>query len=125
MRVTTSFSEREELFRQQAQVLKALANASRLMLVDRLLHGPCPVGELNDLFASDRTTVSKHLGVLRAIGIVRDRREAGHVIYELCTPCVANVFACTRTVLEERAIATGAAGSARRGRRAPAETTAA
>ena len=95
-------AEHDELFRQQAMVLKALANASRLRLVERLLHGPCPVSDLVDLVPSDRTTVSKHLGVLRAHGIVRDRREAGAVVYELRTPCVANIFTCTRAMLEER-----------------------
>jgi len=103
MTATTTDAERDELFHQQALVLKALANASRLKLVDRLVRGPCPVGELTQLIASDRTTVSKHLSVLRAHGIVRDRREAGAVVYELRTPCVAGVFACTQTLLEERA----------------------
>ena len=86
-------------------MLKALANASRLKLVDRLLRGPCPVGELTALVGSDRTTVSKHLGVLRAHGIVRDRREAGAVVYELRTPCAATIFSCSRKMLDERAVA--------------------
>ncbi len=100
---TLTDAERDELFHQQALVLKALANASRLKLVHRLVRGPCPVGELTQLIASDRTTISKHLSVLRAHGIVRDRRAAGVVMYELRTPCVAGVFACTQTLLEERA----------------------
>lgn len=94
--------ERDEILRQQVMVLKALANASRLQLVERLLLGPCPVADLVGLIDADRTTVSKHLGVLRAHGIVRDRREAGAVVYELRTPCVASIFACTRAMLDER-----------------------
>lgn len=97
--------ERDEVLRQQAMVLKALANPSRLLLVERLLLGPCPVADLIGLIDVDRTTVSKHLGVLRAHGIVRDRREAGAVVYELRTPCVASIFACTRAMLDERAAA--------------------
>ncbi len=122
MSETTLNAEREELFHQQALVLKALANASRLKLVDRLVHGPCPVGELTALIDSDRTTVSKHLAILRAHGIVRDRREAGAVVYELRTPCAASVFECTRRMLEERALAPRAARTGRRPRQARPET---
>ena len=92
----------DDLFRRQAQVLKALANESRLKIVDRLTRGPCSVGELTDLVGSDRTTVSKHLAVLRAHGIVRDRREGSIVVYTLLTPCVTGFFSCATQVLEER-----------------------
>ena len=54
----------ENVFRRQARVLKALANESRLQIVDRLLRGECSVGELTELVGSDRSTVSKHLAVL-------------------------------------------------------------
>ena len=122
MTATITDAERDELFHQQALVLKALANASRLKLVHRLVRGPCPVGELTQLIASDRTTVSKHLGVLRAHGIVRDRRAAGAVVYELRTPCVAGVFACTQTLLEERTNPPRPTPADRRQRRAPRDT---
>lgn len=93
---------REDVFRRQAQVLKALANESRLMIVDRLSRGECSVGELTDLVGSDPSTVSKHLAVLRSHGIVRDRREGNVVYYTLMTPCVLKFFACATQVMKER-----------------------
>jgi len=93
----------EDMFKRQAQVLKALASESRLKIVNRLARGECSVGELTDLIGSDRTTVSKHLAVLRAHGIVADRREGNVVFYTLLTPCVVNFFACATQVLKERA----------------------
>lgn len=90
------------VFRQQAVVLKALANESRLKIVDRLSQGECAVGELTELIGSDRTTVSKHLAILRAHGIVQDRREGTTVFYTLLTPCVLNFFSCATQVLKER-----------------------
>lgn len=93
----------DEVFRQQAQVLKALAHESRLKIVDRLARGECSAGELTDVVGSDRTTVSKHLAILRAHGIVRDRREGSVVVYTLLTPCVTNFFSCATRVLKERA----------------------
>jgi DNA-binding transcriptional ArsR family regulator len=95
-------TESHDRFWQQAQVLKALAHPTRLKIVDRLARGSCSVGELTDLVGSDRTTVSKHLAVLRSHGIVRDRRQANSVHYTLLTPCVTSFFSCATQLLEER-----------------------
>jgi ArsR family transcriptional regulator len=92
----------KDTFRRQAQVLKALANESRLKIVDRLAKGECSVGELTELVGSDQSTVSKHLAVLRSHGIVRDRRDGNVVYYTLMTPCVVSFFACATQVLKER-----------------------
>jgi DNA-binding transcriptional ArsR family regulator len=91
-----------ESYRRQAQVLKALANDSRLMIVDRLSEGACSAGELTRVVGTDQSTVSKHLAVLRAHGIVEDRREGSAVIYRLLMPCVLKFFACASRVLKER-----------------------
>jgi len=101
MRSTASVKS-EDVFRRQARVLKALANESRLMIVDRLSHGECSVGQLTEIVGSDQSTVSKHLAVLRAHGIVRDRREGNVVYYKLMTPCVMNFFTCATQVIKER-----------------------
>ncbi len=90
------------VFRQQARVLKALANESRLMIIDRLAEGECSAGELTTLVGDDQSTVSKHLAVLRSHGIVDDRREGSVVIYRLLTPCVVNFFSCATQVIKER-----------------------
>ena len=92
----------KETFRRQARVLKALAHESRLMIVDRLYRGECSAGELTELVGSDQSTVSKHLALLRAHGIVEDRHEGNVVIYRLMTPCVVNFFSCASGVLKER-----------------------
>jgi len=94
-------TERQK-FKRQANVLKALANESRLMIVDRLGQGECTVGELTDLIGSDQSTVSKHLAVLRSHDIVEDRRDGNNVYYSLLTPCVLNFFSCATQVLDER-----------------------
>jgi ArsR family transcriptional regulator len=89
------------VFRSQARVMKALANESRLMIVDRLSRGECSAGELTQLIGSDQSTVSKHLAILRAYGIVEDRREGSTVVYRLLTPCVMRFFSCATQVLRE------------------------
>lgn len=93
----------DSTFKQQARVLKTLANESRLKIIDRLSRGECSAGELTEVVGSDRTTVSKHLAVLRAHGIVQDRREGNVVYYTLLTPCVMSFFSCATQVMKERA----------------------
>jgi DNA-binding transcriptional ArsR family regulator len=92
-----------DTYKQQARVLKAMANESRLLIIDRLHEGECSAGDLVALVGTDASTVSKHLSVLRAHGIVEDRRAGTTVYYRLMTPCVLNFFACATQVLKERA----------------------
>lgn len=94
--------QKRAVYKQQARVLKALANESRLMIVDRLSQSECSVGQLTELIGSDQSTVSKHLAVLRSHGIVEDRREGNNVYYTLLTPCVLNFFSCATQVIEDR-----------------------
>jgi ArsR family transcriptional regulator len=91
-----------EAYKAQARVLKALAHESRLLIIDRLAQGDCTAGELTELVGSDQSTVSKHLAVLRAHGIVDDRREGNGVRYRLVTRCVTSFFSCAVNVIRER-----------------------
>jgi len=92
-----------DIFLREAQLLKALANEARLKIVDRLAKSECSVGQLTEVVDLDQSTVSKHLALLRANGIVIDRRDGNVVHYKLLTPCVLNFFACATRVLKERA----------------------
>lgn len=86
-------------FKKQARILKSLAHPARLAMVDRLQRGPATAGELTRLVGSDQSTVSKHLSVLKAQGIVDDERDGNSVVYTLLTPCVKDFFACACRVL--------------------------
>ncbi|MBD3366864.1 MAG: metalloregulator ArsR/SmtB family transcription factor [Candidatus Eisenbacteria bacterium] len=90
-------------FTRDARVLKALASEPRLRIVERLSRGPECVCELTELLGSDQSTVSRHLGVLRSVGIVAGRREGQHVYYRLLTPCVLSFLGCAALVEREGA----------------------
>ncbi len=90
-------------FRQDAGVLKALASEPRLKIVARLARGPECVCELAELLGSDQSTVSRHLGVLRAAGIIDGRRDGQHVFYRLSAPCVLSFLECAARVRQEGA----------------------
>ena len=92
----------DEHYKQQARLLKALANETRLKIIDRLSDGECHVGELVGLMDCDQSTVSKHLAILRSVGVVDDDRRGNTVFYRLLTPCVVNFFSCASDVIKER-----------------------
>lgn len=88
-------------FKKQAHILKSLAHPARLAMVDRLQKGPATAGELTRLVGTDQSTVSKHLSVLKAAGIVDDERDGNSVVYTLLTPCVKDFFTCACRVLDK------------------------
>jgi len=88
-------------YKNQAKIHKALANESRLMIVDKLNEKECSVGELTEMIGLDQSTVSKHLSVLLAAGIVDYRKEKNVVYYKLLTPCIIDMFDCACKVLDK------------------------
>ncbi len=66
-----------------AQLLKALANEQRLMILCHLVQGPLSVGELNERVPLSQSALSQHLAVLRECAIVQTERESQTVTYSL------------------------------------------
>lgn len=66
-----------------AQLLKALANDKRLLILCLLAEGEHSVGELNALLDLSQSALSQHLAVLREEGLVGTRREAQTIYYSL------------------------------------------
>ncbi|MBS0458575.1 MAG: winged helix-turn-helix transcriptional regulator [Proteobacteria bacterium] len=66
-----------------AQLLRALANDKRLMLLCLLVEGERSVGELNARVDLSQSALSQHLAVLRNDGLVTTRREAQTIYYTL------------------------------------------
>lgn len=66
-----------------AQLLKALANEHRLLILCRLAEGELSVGELNARVDLSQSALSQHLSVLRRDGLVSTRREAQTIYYSL------------------------------------------
>jgi DNA-binding transcriptional ArsR family regulator len=91
------------LFEARAQVIKSLAHPTRLFVVDELSRGERCVCDLQEMIGSDMSTVSKHLSVLKAAGVVADEKRGNQVFYSLIVPCVMNFFGCVESVLQNRA----------------------
>jgi len=87
----------------RAQVFKALAHPSRLLVVQELSRGERCVCELTELVGSDMSTVSKHLTVLQAAGVVDSEKRGSQVYYRLKMPCVLGFFKCVEGALQAAA----------------------
>jgi DNA-binding transcriptional ArsR family regulator len=87
----------------KADVLKALAHPARLMMVEALAKGERCVCELNELFAADHSTVSKHLSILKQAGLVSDRKDGLKVYYRLECPCIISFIKCISGVVQSKA----------------------
>ncbi len=96
-----------ELYERRAGIIKALAHPSRLMMVDALVDGEKCVCELQAIVGAEMSTVSKHLAVLRAAGLVTMRKQGLQVFYSLRTPCITNFLSCVDAVVKTEAEAQG------------------
>jgi ArsR family transcriptional regulator len=85
-------------YEERARLMKALAHPTRLFIVDELAKGERCVSDLQALVGVDISTVSKHLALLRAAGVITDDKRGLQVFYRLQTPCVLNIFECVREV---------------------------
>jgi ArsR family transcriptional regulator len=83
----------------RAKVIKALAHPARLQMVDELAQGPLCVNDIRARVGSDLSTISRHLAVLKNVGILKDEKKGLQVFYTLRCPCVADFFACAEKVL--------------------------
>lgn len=94
-------STRKRLER-RAIIIKSLAHPSRLLIIELLEKRPRNVGELTLAIGADITTVSKHLSVLKKVGLVHVRKHGTFREYELVCGCVSHFIDCIETGMKER-----------------------
>jgi DNA-binding transcriptional ArsR family regulator len=77
-------------------VFNAIAEAGRRELIDALARGEATVGDLVTRVGMTQPQVSKHLGVLREVGVVRVRVDGRHHWYRIYGPALKPVHAWVR-----------------------------
>lgn len=75
-----------------ATTLQALATPSRLLILDELRRGPCPVTKLAEAVGMGQSAVSHQLRLLRNLGLVAGAREGRSVVYSLYDNHVAQLL---------------------------------
>lgn len=90
-----------QFYEARAKVARALAHPSRLLLMDALRDREMCVCDLTALVGSDQSTVSKHLAVLKEVGLVSVRKERSMSFYASRCQCLDGFFGCLDTVLKQ------------------------
>ena len=86
----------------RAAIFKALGHPARLAMVVALGQGERCVCDLQELVGSDMSTISKHLTVLRSVGLVESDKRGKQVLYTLNLPCTLGFIDCVDSALKER-----------------------
>lgn len=80
-----------------SDVFNAVAEARRRDILAYLAPRERPVGEIVDALALPQPSVSKHLKVLRDVGLVHARREGRQVFYRTNVEAIRPLHEWTRT----------------------------
>ena len=77
-----------------ADILRALANERRLMILCKLVEwGEANVGTLAEAVGLSQSALSQHLARMREEGIVTSRRESQTIWYRVADPRIEQLFA--------------------------------
>ena len=90
-----------EVFGRKAEIFKAIAHPTRLMILEMLKKSEKCVSEIQDEIEVDFSTISKHLQVMKTAGLLEHRREKKHVFYSLRVPCIMNFMGCIDEIIRK------------------------
>ena len=82
----------DQLYELHAQICQALANPTRLKLIDCFRDGEKRVIDLADELGIPQATVSRHLSVMRQMGVVQSRRYGQSVFYRLGSKKITSAY---------------------------------
>jgi len=92
-----------------AGVFRALADPTRRQILQDLRDGELAAGEIAVRFTISAPSISRHLSVLKAAGLVTERRAANRILYSLVQDrlafCVGNFLSAVcpeQIVLRQR-----------------------
>lgn len=95
-------NQNKRLYELKAEIIQGAAHPIRLAIIEFLSHGEQCVCDISKHVDSQRSNVSRHLGLLLKSGIVECRKEGLKMIYWLKTPCIINFLDCVENVLREK-----------------------
>ncbi len=85
-------TELDKMAHEAAELLSAMANEKRLMILCHLIDGETSVNQLAELVGMNQSALSQQLAKLRALKLVETRREAQQVLYRLASEEVERVL---------------------------------
>jgi ArsR family transcriptional regulator len=89
----------DEVLQESADAIKALADPTRLKIIQLLRHGELCVCEIFTAMDKPQPTVSHHLNILKKAGFLKYRKEGVWVHYSLSCPEIVKMldtFSCDK-----------------------------
>lgn len=90
------------LYQAKAEMFRCLGHPARIRILELLAEEDLAVHELLASVTIEQSNLSQQLAVLRAAGIVAQRREGAEVIYSLALPEVRDLLRAGRRLLEAK-----------------------
>lgn len=87
-----AFAQLEQNAEQAENLLKALSNKHRLMILCLLEEGELSVSQLNDQIRISQSSLSQNLAWLRREQYVKTRRDAQTIFYSLNDPNISKII---------------------------------
>lgn len=79
-------------YNEKAELLKVLAHPVRLCIVKGLIGKDCNVSHMQECLELPQSTVSQHLSILRAKGIIKGTRKGLEVTYSIANEDVKKLI---------------------------------
>jgi DNA-binding transcriptional ArsR family regulator len=86
----------EGLLEKTAECLRAISHPTRLRIVDILMQGEFPVGEIAEMCDTSPSQTSEHLRMLQRQGLLESDRRARSVYYRISDPRLPAMLSCIR-----------------------------
>lgn len=90
------------IFDLQAELCTAMGHPVRVQIVHLLREGPRRVNDIAKGLGIGQATISRHLAVLRNVGILSSQRQGTDMIYQISNPKITDICESMRKVLAER-----------------------
>ncbi len=81
-----------------AALLKTLAHPDRLQIVNILINGECPVGELAKVLGTRQSHTSQQLSILKYAGVLKSRRDGNKTYYSLTNDSIKRIV---KSIIDE------------------------
>ena len=85
-----------EHIQRAADILKTVAHPARLRIIDLLEAGEQPVANICKCLDAPQPTISHHLALMKAKGILSSRRNGNQIFYSVANRNVIEVIHCVR-----------------------------
>ncbi len=84
----------------RANILKALANLTRVCIIEHLQDSPYNVTELANLLKESSSITSRHLNVLKNAGLIEQEKRGTTVIYSLASKGIPDILESVDEVIK-------------------------